>query len=69
MHHCVCPVIVVCYPDDEVVVAVKEDEEGGAVIKPVDALYAWFQTGVETLATEIPARSGQMLRKMLQQLS
>jgi nucleotide-binding universal stress UspA family protein len=36
VHHCVCPVVVVRYPDDEAVVAVKEDEEGEAVIKPVD---------------------------------
>lgn len=39
VHHCVCPVVVVRYPDDkdaaEAVVAVKEGDEGEAVIKPV----------------------------------
>lgn len=46
VHHCVCPVVVVRYPDDKedglgggnggtAVVAVKEEEEGEAVIKPV----------------------------------
>ncbi|XP_027354970.1 universal stress protein PHOS32-like isoform X1 [Abrus precatorius] len=44
VHHCVCPVVVVRYPDDkdaagaataEAVVAVKEGEEGEAVIQPV----------------------------------
>lgn len=43
VHHCVCPVVVVRYPDDKddgiggasAVVAVKEEEEGEAVIKPM----------------------------------
>ncbi|CAK8561453.1 unnamed protein product [Lathyrus sativus] len=39
VHHCVCPVVVVRYPDDkdaaEAVVAVKEGDEGEAVIKPL----------------------------------
>lgn len=50
VHHCVCPVVVVRFPDDDngagagaggsavapaAVVAVKEDEEEEAVIKPV----------------------------------
>ena len=46
VHHCVCPVVVVRYPDDKdagiggsseggAVVAVKEEEGGKAVIKPV----------------------------------
>ncbi|XP_028761845.1 universal stress protein PHOS34 [Neltuma alba] len=46
VHHCVCPVVVVRYPDekedgigggsvDSAVVAVKDEEEGEAVIKPV----------------------------------
>ncbi|KAI4322863.1 hypothetical protein L6164_022515 [Bauhinia variegata] len=48
VHHCVCPVVVVRYPDDKdggiggtdgtaatAVVAVKEEEGGEAVIKPV----------------------------------
>ncbi|XP_022634411.1 universal stress protein PHOS34-like isoform X2 [Vigna radiata var. radiata] len=39
VHHCVCPVVVVRYPDDvaataEAVVAVKEADEGEAVIQP-----------------------------------
>jgi len=42
VHHCVCPVVVVRYPDDkdavEAVVAVKEGDEGEAVIKPVGAV-------------------------------
>ncbi|XP_019453626.1 PREDICTED: universal stress protein PHOS32-like [Lupinus angustifolius] len=50
VHHCVCPVVVVRYPDDndsvevgtggaaaaKAVVVVKEGDEGEAVIKPVD---------------------------------
>ncbi|KAF5728003.1 hypothetical protein HS088_TW21G00145 [Tripterygium wilfordii] len=43
VHHCVCPVVVVRYPEDkdggptaeEAVVSVKEDEEEEAVIRPV----------------------------------
>ncbi|XP_057453784.1 universal stress protein PHOS32-like [Lotus japonicus] len=42
VHHCVCPVVVVRYPEDrddavvaDAVVAVKEGDEGEAVIKPV----------------------------------
>ncbi|XP_004509978.1 universal stress protein PHOS32 [Cicer arietinum] len=39
VHHCVCPVVVVRYPDDkdaaEAVIAVKESDEGEAVITPV----------------------------------
>lgn len=42
VHHCVCPVVVVRYPDDkdaaEAVVAVKEGDEGEAVIKPVGSV-------------------------------
>ncbi|PRQ31511.1 putative universal stress protein A [Rosa chinensis] len=49
VHHCVCPVVVVRYPEDKdddngggapaaaAVVAVKEDEEEEAVIKPIPA--------------------------------
>ncbi|TKY66600.1 structural maintenance of chromosome 2 [Spatholobus suberectus] len=63
VHHCVCPVVVVRYPDDkdaaaaaEGVVAVKEADEGEAVIRPVPhkkALRVW--TFCDCIATAIVA--------------
>ncbi|KAK7342639.1 hypothetical protein VNO80_25595 [Phaseolus coccineus] len=72
VHHCVCPVVVVRYPDDlaataEAVVAVKEGDESEAVVQPHKKVWA-RECSANTHFLDIVGKCGQkpLMRTQLQ---